>query len=253
LGGVRIQVIGILSWYDESPSWLSTCVAGIGRVCDTIIAIDGAYQLYPAARARSHPDQSEAIIQAAEAAGCGLILHRPKEVWAGNEVGKRNHTLDLARSIGVDFEDWLMIVDGDFHVLQAYPEIIREQLAATARNVATYTVLDGKDLMTDEFLAEQAQKIDISTEWTVRIRGIFRLLPNLRYQTKHWHVTGTSVDGRGVTLFGPPDREEPPLLLENALVFYHRRQARALVRLQAAENYYAIRDRLGAEGDPVAT
>jgi hypothetical protein len=247
-----MKIHAILSWNDESPSWLATCVAGIGRICDTIIACDGAYALYPGARARSHPDQSEAIIQAAEAVGCGLILHRPSDVWWGNEVEKRNHTLDLARVVGTDFEDWLLIVDSDYMVMQLYPEKVRQQLADTKHDVATYTLLDGQDWMADEFTAKQAREIDISTEWTMRTRGLFRLLPDLRYETKHWHVMGTNVDGRPVTLFGPNDLCEPALELDSAFVVYHRRKARPLVRLQDGERYYATRDEQGAESAPTA-
>lgn len=246
-----MNIIGVLSWYDESPHWLSTCVAGFGRVCDTIIAVDGAYALYPGARARSHPDQSEAIIHAAEAAGCGLILHRPKDVWWGNEVEKRNHTFDLARSVGVECDDWVLVFDGDYQLLQTYPDVVRQELEATDLDVATYTLLDGKDLLSDEAMAKVAREIDISTEWTVRTRGLYRLLPDLRYQTKHWHVRGTAADGRDVVLFGSADREEPALQLEAGLVAYHRRQARAKVRNEAAEAYYVFRDEAKVEQETV--
>jgi hypothetical protein len=43
--GKPMKIIGLLSFYDESPAWLSACVAGIGRWCDGLIAVDGAYAL----------------------------------------------------------------------------------------------------------------------------------------------------------------------------------------------------------------
>jgi hypothetical protein len=242
-----VNIIGVCVWYQESASWLSTCIAGAGRFCDTIICVDGSYALYPAGRARSHPEESEAIIHAAEAAGCGLILHRPKEVWWGNEVEKRNHSLDLARAIGAEGEDWVVVFDSDNLVMQAYPDVIRQQLEATDLDVATYTILDGKDMMANGDSAKLAQEIDVSLEWTVRIRGVYRLLPDLRYQTKHWYVKGTNSEGRDVFLFGPSLEEEPACQLEKALVFYHRRQARPVVRLRAADEYSQIRDKAGVE------
>jgi hypothetical protein len=242
-----VNLIGILSWWDESPAWLSTAVAGFGRFCDTIIACDGAYALYPGGRAHSMPDQREAILAAAEAAGAGCIVHQPKDVWIGNEVEKRNHTLNLARAIGTENEDWVVIFDGDYQMMQTDPETVRARLADTHLNVATYTMLDGKDLLAET--PELAQQVDLSTEWAVRTRGIFRLLPNLRYETKHWHVVGDDPDGWKLTLFGDFNKEEPALQLEAALVVYHRRQARAKVRNQAAEGYYQLRDELGAESD----
>ena len=243
-----MNIIGLLAFYDESPSWLSTCAAGFGRVCDTIIAVDGAYALYPRARSHSMPDQREAILAAAEAAGCGCIVHQPKEVWYGNEVEKRNHLLDLARAIGTEHEDWLLVFDSDFQVMQAYPDAIREHLACTSLDVATYTLLDGKDLMDDDEQRKIAQTMDISTEWTVRIRACFRLLPDLRYEQKHWNVLATDGDGDTVTLFGPPVLQVEEYRLENSLVVYHRRKDRAKVRLQAGEEYYQVRDALQAEG-----
>lgn len=242
-----MKIIGLLSFFDESASWLASCVAGFGRFCDTIIAIDGAYALYPQARARSMPDQAEAILQAAEAVGAGCIVHRPNDVWFGNEVEKRNHTLALAQAIGTPGEDWVCVFDADFSVMQAYPDAIRDHLSKTLHHVATYTLLDGKDLLADEDQARIAQQIDVSTEWTVRTRSIYRLLPDLRYDVKHWNVVGDLSDGRSVTLFGSPMEQVPEARLENALVVYHRRQARAKVRNQAAESYYALRDQLGAE------
>jgi hypothetical protein len=247
-----MKIIGVLSWYAESAAWLSTAVAGFGRVCDTIVAVDGAYALYPQGRAHSMPDQREAILAAAEAAGCGCVIHQPQTVWEDNEVGKRNHTLDLVRALGTEGEDWVIVFDGDYQMMQAYPDVVRRRLEETHLNVATYTMLDGKDLMADDQSASLAQQMDISTEWGVRTRGVFRLLPNLRYVGKHWHVVGDDAGGWPLTLFGNFNSEEPALQLENLLVVYHRREARAKVRNQAAEGYYKLRDELGVEAGQVA-
>jgi hypothetical protein len=55
-----------------------------------------------------------------------------------------------------------------------------------------------------------------------------------------------------LTLFGNFNSEEPALHLENVLVVYHRRDSRAKIRNQAAEDYYKLRDELGAEAGRVA-
>lgn len=108
-----MKICGLLSWYDESPAWLATAVAGMGRVCDEIVAVDGAYALYPSARPRSSPQQAEAVLQAAEAAGVGCTIHRPREIFWGNEVEKRNLTIALASSVLESGRDWIVIFDAD--------------------------------------------------------------------------------------------------------------------------------------------
>jgi hypothetical protein len=247
-------IIGKLIWYDESPSWLAACVAGFGRVCDTIVAVDGAYQLYPRARSHSMPEQREAIMAAAEAAGCGCVVYQPRDVWAGNEVAKRNAALDLCRHLGTPGEDWVLVFDSDFQVMQVYADTVRAALAETEHHVATYTLLDGQDMLADEATAKLARHTDVSTQWTVRTRSIYRLLPGLQYHVKHWNVIADNPDGPGsITLFGPEQVEEEARL-EGALVAYHRRKDRAKVRLDDAAAYFAARDLAGAEGgDLVAT
>jgi hypothetical protein len=44
------KIWGLLSWYDESPSWLAEAVASFAPMLDGLIAVDGAYALYPDAR-----------------------------------------------------------------------------------------------------------------------------------------------------------------------------------------------------------
>src|SRR5256885_1150092 len=110
-----MRVVGLLSFYDESPSWLATAVTGFARVCDAITAVDGAYALLPGARPCSHPQQAEAILSASEAAGVACTVHRPNRLFFGNEVEKRNFTFQLAGA-GLTGDDWLLVFDADYHV-----------------------------------------------------------------------------------------------------------------------------------------
>ena len=221
-------------WFDESPSWLATAVSGMGRLCDDIVAVDGGYALFPGARARSHPQQAEAVLTAAEASGTGCVVHRPKDIWFGNEVEKRNHALSLCATLE---PDWLVVFDADYHVLQMEPELIRAELAATEHDVATYTILDGKDMLGDEALAQYARERDASTEWTVRTRDIYRWNPNLKIGPAHWCYH----DG-DKWLRGPFEQLAEAHNLEAQLVVYHRNQDRAAVRRQTAYGYYKNRE-----------
>lgn len=249
-----MKLVGILIWYDESPSWLSTAVAGFARVCDEIVAIDGAYSMYPGARPRSHPEQAEAILAAAETMGAGCTIYRPKDVWYGQEVEKRNYSLQLAAPLLTPGEDWVMIFDGDYQVMLCEdPAFARSLLENTEHNVATYTLLESIDVLKDEVAAEVCHDIPLSTDWTLRDRGLFRWTEDLRYGPSHWFVQGT-YDGERQWLRGPDlipgEMSGQAAAVEHlgrAFVVVHRNKKRAKVRRDAAAGYYAMRDSLGVE------
>jgi hypothetical protein len=236
-----VKIVLLLSWYDESPAWLSTVVTGFGRICDEVVAVDGAYQFYPEARPRSHPEQAEAIHSAAEAAGIGCTIHRPREPFEGNEVEKRNLTLRLA---GAHDPDWVLVADGDYHVVSCDPDGVRGALANTDLLVATYELRDGQDWLDVPGMADRAAVTPIDTQWQHPTRDIYRWTDDLSYGPAHWTIWGT-YDSRLKYLKGP--RQEPCLDLGDSLVAVHRSRHRPLVRRTAAETYYRRRDEHGIE------
>lgn len=239
-----MKIIALLSWYDESPTWLSTCVAGIGRFCDEVIAVDGAYALYPGGRARSHPQQVEAITLAAETAGIGCMVYQPSEKWAGNELEKRNKCLDLAASIAED-GDWVAVIDADYHLLKCEPEVIRVELANCEEDVAAYILLEGKDFASSGTLEQFAAARNVDHEWVYATRDLYRWNPTLRVGPAHWCYSA-ELDGERRWLRGPYDLE-PHFSLNRNLVFYHRTADRYDVRRRAADKYYELRDTFSIE------
>lgn len=245
-----MNIVGVLCWYDEQPSMLAACAAGFARVCDTIVAVDGAYALYPGGRARSHPVQAEAILAACETQGAACVVHRPRDVFYGNEVEKRNLSLRLAAAFQ---PDWVMVIDADTTVMQTDPDAVRDTLANTSLLAATYTLLDTKDLL-DSPAAGYARTTDVSTEWTTRARFVYRWTDDLEYGPAHWTVSGT-YNGVRRWVRGPELTVDPPagfdpvdaVDLADMLVVYHRREDRPLVRRQAADGYLTNRDLAGAE------
>lgn len=248
-----MKLVGVLSWYDESPGWLAAAVAGFARVCDHIVAVDGSYALLPGARPASHPLQAEAVLSACEAGGVACTIHRPSDVFHGNEVEKRNLSLQLA-GIGLTTDDWVLIFDADVHVFKVNPERVRGELERTSRMIASYTVLDGIDYLSDPEMAEFVAKDDYATEWTLRTSDIYRWHQTLMYGPQHWMLS-RDIGGERRWLRHSSSDVPPVLDLDAALVAYHRTGNRTLVRSQAQQAYYQARDLHMVEecipGDPV--
>lgn len=240
-----MKLVGVLSWFDESPGWLATAVAGFGRVCDEIVAVDGGYALYPGARPCSHPQQAEAVMHAAEAAGVACTIHRPSDVFHGNQIEKRDLSLRLAGA-SLSTSDFLLIFDADFHVFKCQPEIVRAELEATDALIASYTLLDGIDYLSDPALAEMAKREDYDSEWTLRTENIYRWHPSLRYGPHHSMVS-REIDGERQWLRHPEAQAPEWLNLNASLVAYHRRQDRTLLRREAQETFVQAREAYGLE------
>lgn len=235
-----MRVVLLLSFYDEYPSWLSTVVAGFARVCDEIVAVDGAYGFYPGSdRApRSHIEQAEAIQSAAEAAGVGCTIHRPRDPFAGNEVEKRNLTLALAAAVE---PDWVVVADGDYHITHCDPATFRALLDETDLNAAAYLLGDSMDYAALG-MADTAAQNGAPTSWAFPLRDIFRWTPDLAYGPAHFTVSGT-YEGRRQWLKGP---EGSPLVVPcldtlGSLVAAHRNRHREKGRRDAADRYARVR------------
>lgn len=179
-------------------------------------------------------------------------MHRPRDVFFGNEVEKRQLSFDLARPF-CDHGDWLVVWDADYHMLQCDPAMLRYELESTDCVAATYTLLDNKDLMDEAGgLAKYAALHDIDTEWTSRTRGFYKWTDDLTYGPAHFVIRGT-YDGESKWVYGPDliggeqDKATPALDLNHLMVAYHRRDERPRVRREHADAYYDIRDAVGAE------
>src|SRR5882757_3150812 len=94
----RMKIIGLLNWYDEPNEWLAEWVASAARLCDHIVAVDGAYAEFPGSLTKpaSSNEQAEIINRTAAGAGIGSTLHIPRQPWWSGEVGKRDFMFRLA-------------------------------------------------------------------------------------------------------------------------------------------------------------
>jgi len=159
------NIIAVLVWWQERPDWLAACVASCAPFCTHIVAVDGAYSLFPNATSRSPGEQVAAIKDTAAAHGMGCSVHQPEAPWDGQEPEKRSFAFKLAESVAVPHRDWYFSIDADEEAeLQAEPERLIRHLATTTLNVGTVHF---------DYEGEQA------------MRRMFRALPGLRAVTNH--------------------------------------------------------------------
>lgn len=240
------KVCALLSWYDESPLWLAATVGSLAGVADHLVAVDGAYALFPGGEPRSPVEQHEAIIEAAAAARIGLTLHVPIERWAGNEVEKRNATVELARQVA-DEDWWLLVIDADMVVTRAHG--IRQALAAVAEDVAAYQLVSRDDPHRSETVARYARESVWQKTGRQPLRGLYRALPHLRYDEAHYIVRADEPGEPPVYLWGREDLHElaPAADVQLELRVEHRSLWRDRERAEQARGYYRVRDELGVE------
>lgn len=237
-----MKVYGLLSWYQESALWLAAAVTSAAKLCDHIIAVDGAYLLYPDGTPRSGAEQSAVIQEVAHANGMGCTIHTPNTVWEGNEVEKRAFLFSLAETVATPNEDWYFVLDADV-VLEDVPEDTRDRLAATELDAAEVKMYERDDVYTDPKKAKAA----MSMEWPVnnfRCRCIYRAIPGLTVRGNHY--TYVTPDDR--KLWSNDGKQVEALDLTD-LRCEHRTNFRELVRRNTQRDYYKRRDSARIETD----
>lgn len=250
------RIIGALSFFEESPSWLAALVASGKGFWDAFVAVDGSYWLYPDAirHPSSGPEQVEAIIQTAAACGIECLTFTPSISWAENELGKRRFLFEACELVSEGPEDWYCVVDGD-DMLNRVPPDARRRLAETDLDVAETSLWWREDWEASPEKASRAAWHATSgppDEWTVNHRCLFRAIPGLTIGYAHM-ITQTA-DGRRLRGQLEDDRHplEPALDLTDLRV-EHRHAMRNPARREQAQAYYRRRTELGVEARPAVT
>jgi hypothetical protein len=232
---VRVKLIGLMSWYDEHSSWLSGAIASHYRAGMThLIAVDGAYELFPDGRARSGAEQHRAISETCEGLGVSSTIYAPQTVWHGNEVEKRSFLFNLGLVVADGPQDWFVIIDADH--LMADPDDLRPHLEATDLHAAEFMTYQRPDPTIPEALQFKMPRVHQSTA-----RLAYRANPGLRCRDNHY----TYVDGEGRILWSQGICE-PALRLDHVRV-EHRTRERDIARHESQYTYYRRRDQLAIE------
>lgn len=240
-----MKIVALLAWYEERPSWLAATVASLAGVADHLVAVDGAYLLFPGGRERtcSGAEQAETVLQTAHGCGLSCTVHVPREPFYGNEVEKRSLMFRLAEPLVELGRDWYLIVDSDEVVQHAAPDL-RARLAGGGLDVAEYELFwrdDRHATALDETHVHPAARV--STAGRTPVRGLMRALPKLRCERAHY-VYVAEKDGRDVYLWGNRDFHplEDALDVTSLLKIEHRHAFRNRERQLQAKAYYERRD-----------
>jgi hypothetical protein len=221
-----VRVIGLLNFYEEPVEQIASCLVGLERAgVEHVVAVDGAYALYPDGNPSSHPGQHAAIALGCLQLGMGVTLSVPRTVWAGNEVEKRTFLFRLAWA-AADPGDWFFVMDADQEVMTV-PDDFKERLANSKQDVGETNFLDT--------VAVKANRIDWPPNFLVR--NLFRAQP-IHLETNHINY----VTEQGVYLWGDGSHDLAPCLDVTDCLIEHRPDRRPDDRQKAKLQYYAKRD-----------
>jgi len=226
------MLIALLAFYDEEPAFLDAYVAGIALAgARKLVAVDGAYALYPGGRAVSPPDQRQALRDACARHDVALSLHTPLSTWDTGEVGKRSRLMRLADLVSKR-GDWHLVLDGDEHIATV-PDDLAGWLASYTGDVAEIHLV--RQIHADRPSDEDHHSMH---------RRLFRARVGLHVQSNH--STYVTADGRVLWCAGDPDLEEPCASLPD-LIVTHMTRHRPEPRHHARGVYYTRRYELNVE------
>lgn len=249
-GGHRMRVIGLLCYYAESPTWLAACVTSMGRFCDHVVAVDGAYALYPGGRPSSGAPSHDAVMKAAEAAGLGVTHHVPAAVFTDNEVEKRNLAFRLGATVATPNDDWFFILDAD-EVVVHHGATILDELARTPLDVAGASMIERVDWHRTPEIEAVGRAGFAPSRSLNHSRRFYRAIPGLRCIGNHYTFVAER-DGRLMRLRAAEHMGHEPVLNLDVEI-EHRSNQRDVERDRAKKTLYAMRDATGAETTPEET
>src|SRR5262245_2807901 len=106
------RILGLLSFFGELPQWLYDCAASLDRIgIDRLIAVDGAYALFPGARACSTTEEHQALRDGCADAGIALDLVVMAQPWE-SECAKRTYLFRRGQRF-TSSSDWYLVLDSD--------------------------------------------------------------------------------------------------------------------------------------------
>lgn len=218
---------GLVSFYDEPIENIARCLVGLQRAgVGHVIALDGAYRLFPNGTPASPGNQHAAWITGTRELGMSCTLHVPANVWSGNECEKRTALFAYALAASKP-GDWFLVIDGDEFITEV-PDDLNACLQATDLDVGEFEAFD--------VIAHRIARPDMPVRFPVR--KLFRAQP---ITVGPAHCTYRAADGR--LLWGATRTQNSEPTFEVAgMVVEHHADRRPIERLSAKLAYYRARD-----------
>lgn len=227
-----MRLIALLAFYDEPTDFLRAYVEGL-KLADVreLVALDGAYALYPGGKAESPPEQHHALIDSCRQVDIRLRLHKPATAWDYGEVGKRGDLMLIGDQYA-EPGDWLLILDADEHILAA-PRGLVPALNAQPRDVATLALR-----------RQESMHGPSDRDTTTRERRLMRSGLDIAVVSNHaTYITGD----RRVLWSAGRDELQVPAHDVDGLDVVHMTRHRPEARRNAQGEYYSARHLSNAE------
>lgn len=233
-------VTAALCWWNELPEDLDRCIRAAARIADRVVALDGAYRRYPTGTPRSSEDQCDAIRSAAASVGMECRILQPDTLWAG-QVEKRSFLLAMA-SVN---SDWIATLDAD-HVIHANREECRRFLSKTSDDVVAVPYVTPAN--PDRPIEESAAGVwhVEQTEMQVPIPHLWRVLPGMRVEKRHWWYSGIK-NGNRQWLWGGDATYPPEIrhgLMPHPYYVEHRCLYRTPEQVRISRSFLNDRERI---------
>jgi hypothetical protein len=227
------MIVALLCFYDETERTLERLIVSLARCrgVGRIVALDGAYELFPHGGRASAPKQRRAIRKAAEHAGIEARIFVPERKWH-DEMEKRSALFEYGE-MDTQPNDWLFVVDADYELGWCPPDLA-DLLAA---HTEPYQI-DAAEVSMQNIRGELFPGLPPIQS----IRSLFRSRLGLRVEGNHY--TYVTADGR--QLWGS-NHAEPALNLTQEVRIIHHTNARDYQRARRQILYYRARDDSGIE------
>lgn len=240
-----MKVVGLCSFWDESPSWLAAHPAACARLVDHMIYVDGAYYLFDHQGSSSGVEAHDAIAAGCQSAGIGYTLHVPDGPWMGNEVEKRSFMFQLAEAMTTE-DDFYVVIDADTFLIDGDCARARAEMERGEHEAFDVHLVERWDWNTGEAGAPivPTGNPGAPTKSSSPLTCVFKALRGLRVHGAHYLFAVPDPDWKyGLkALWGPNTEYDTVPTGELNLDFEHRNKMRAYERAQAARDYYQVRD-----------
>lgn len=194
-------VAAALSYFDDDLALLDECLRSLPVVADKLVVADGRYERFEPGGSVSSPKAHLDFIRATcKEIGLPVKIDVARKVYAG-QVEKRSRLLALAS----EGADWIVGVDAD-HVLHGIRYSVRHEIERLEDedvvDVQYYTPMNYERPIKES--AAGLWHESLAGDYAI-ITGIFRALPGLRVEDRHWWYSAMK-NGKRVWCWGGDSR-----------------------------------------------